>query len=186
METFTGNIVSRTEEGCFIVKALYNWAFGALGVFFILFREVKLQKPFNPVIWLSFSSILEANCWHKWLFLTDTLLTFLPRICPSRKVHFIDTLMGFAVIHQVVGEPVPISTHLWNAETWSVYRRYWYYCHTKVLLCSHYIIYASGTIDLQASGAESTPTPLNIKELQHLQLPAILSLPFHWIWGQVL
>ena len=33
-------------------------------------------------------------------------------------------------------------------------------------------------IGFQASSAESTSTPLNTKELQHLQLPAILSLPF--------
>lgn len=55
VSSFHENIVSRTEEGHFIIKALYNWAFRALGFLFFLFRKVKLQKPFNPVIWLFIS-----------------------------------------------------------------------------------------------------------------------------------
>lgn len=49
------------------------------------------------------SSTVEANCWHKWLFLTGLLLTFLPRICPSREVHCVAILMGFPINHHVLG-----------------------------------------------------------------------------------
>lgn len=50
------------------------------------------------------SSTVEGNCWHKWLFLTGMLLTFLPRICPYRELHCVDILMGFPINHQVLGK----------------------------------------------------------------------------------
>lgn len=69
-------------------------------------------------------------------------MTFLNRhitdLLPRKKVHRVDTLMHFAIIHQVVGETVPTFAHFWNSETCSVYHCYWYYCHTDLLLFSHY------------------------------------------------
>lgn len=71
-------------------------------------------------------------------------MTFLNRhitdLLPRKKVHRVDTLMHFAIIHQVVGETVPTFAHFWNSETCSVYHCYcyWYCCHTHLLLLGHY------------------------------------------------
>lgn len=120
------------------------------------------------------SSTVEANCWHKWLFLTGLLLTFLPRICPSREVHCVAILMGFPINHHVLGgggNLPPKPAHLCNPASYSVLCCYWYYCHAKLLWCSHYTHCASRRMDSPASSA----APLNRELQRHLRLMTVLS-----------
>lgn len=63
---------------------------------------------------------------------------------------------------------LPKPAHLCNSASYLVLCCYWYYCHAKLLLCSHYTHYAPRMMDSQAGSAKSLLAPFNLESCSNI------------------